>query len=267
MVALAIAGALVTLFTSLDTIWVILGGGLIGILIAMAPRLMNMAALLLPLSLPGGAAWLAPAAGQSSMVAPLWQLGLFFLKVGATLMGSGYVLISYMEHDLVANGWFTRQQVLDAIAAGQMTPGPVFTTAAFVGYVNQAGAANDITAGVVGAAVCAAAIFLPSFLIVLLIAPWIQRMRESQIAGAFLDGVNAAVVGSIAAITWTLLLTAVVNLPQPILALPLMGARVDLLALALVGGSAFVLLRYPQFNSAALIAIGALLGFVVQMLL
>ncbi|NJL34873.1 MAG: chromate transporter [Chloroflexaceae bacterium] len=161
-------------------------------------------------------------------------------------MGSGYVLVSYMEHDLVTSGWLTRQQVLDAIAAGQITPGPVFTTAAFVGYVNQAGLDNNIGAGVLGAAVCAIGIFLPSFIIVLLIAPWILRLRESKIAGSFLDGVNAAVVGSIAATTWTLFLTAAIDLPAPTLAVPVAGVGLDIPALLLFGVSAFVLLRFPK---------------------
>lgn len=179
-------------------------------------------------------------------------------------MGSGYVLVSYMEHDLVTSGWLTRQQVLDAIAAGQITPGPVFTTAAFVGYVNQAGLDNNIGAGVLGAAVCAIGIFLPSFIIVLLIAPWILRLRESKIAGSFLDGVNAAVVGSIAATTWTLFLTAAIDLPAPTLAVPVAGVGLDIPALLLFGVSAFVLLRFPKVNSVTLIVAGAAAGLLLQ---
>lgn len=266
MIVLAVVGALATLLLTIDTVWVIIGGGLIGIALKLWPRLQQGTAALLALPAAGlGLPLLAPLA-QSTTVAPLWQLGLFFLKVGATLMGSGYVLISYMEHDLVANGWLTRQEVLDAIAVGQMTPGPVFTTSAFVGYVNQAGADNNLLAGTIGAAVCAIGIFLPSFIIVLLIAPWIQRMRQSLVAGAFLDGVNAAVVGSIAATTWTLFLTAAVDLPNPLLALPVAGAQFDVLPAVLLGAATVVLLRFPQVNSVILIVAGAGVGLLTQSL-
>jgi chromate transporter len=265
MIGMAVVGGLLTLVTPLDTVWVILGGGVVGILIFRGVDLFKSASSML-LALPV-AALPTLAAQAETTVAPLWRLGLFFLKVGATLMGSGYVLISYMEHDLVRNGWLTRQEIIDAIAVGQMTPGPVFTTAAFAGYVNQAGADGNIAAGIVGAAVCALAIFLPSFFIVLLIAPWIPRLRGSKTAGSFLDGVNAVVVGSIAATTWTFLLAATIDLANPTIALPLAGISIDLPALLLALGSIVVLLRWPQINSTILIAVGALSGLLLQSVL
>ncbi len=264
MTLLAIAALLLTLFTGLDTMWVLISGGLVGIALEMRST-MTRALLLVPL-LPGaGMGWVARAASETK--APLWDMALFFLKVGATLMGSGYVLISYMENDLVVGkGWLTHQELIDAIAVGQMTPGPMFTTAGFVGYINQAGASGDMVAGLVGGVVCALAIFLPSFFIVLLIAPWIPRLRESRIAGAFLSGVNAAVVGSIAATTWTLFQAAVLNLETPIWPLTIGEHMVEIPALLLLIGAIALLVR-TKVNSALLIAAGALVGLLLQHLL
>jgi chromate transporter len=123
---------------------------------------------------------------------PLWKLGLFFLKVGAVLYGSGYVLVAFMEGDLVETyGWLTRPELLDAIAIGQLTPGPVLSTATFVGY---------LIAGVPGAAVATLAIFLPSFAFVWILAPIVPRLRDSRWTAAFLDAVNVSAVGLMAAV-------------------------------------------------------------------
>jgi len=110
-----------------------------------------------------------------------------FLKIGAILFGSGYVLVAYLEGELVTQrGWLTETQLLDAIAMGQLTPGPVLTTATFVGYQ---------LAGLKGALLATLGIFLPSFLYVWLLNPWIPKIRKSALASAFLDGVNIGAVG------------------------------------------------------------------------
>ena len=108
-----------------------------------------------------------------------------FLKVGAVLYGSGYVLFAYLDAELVSNGWFTRQQLLDAVAVGQFTPGPVLSTATFVGYQ---------LAGFWGAVAATVGIFLPSFLFVLVLNPLVPKMRRSKLLGYFLDSVNIAAV-------------------------------------------------------------------------
>jgi chromate transporter len=114
-------------------------------------------------------------------------LFLFFLKIGCVLYGSGYVLVAYLQGGLVdTRHWITQSQLIDAIAIGQFTPGPVLSTATFIGY---------ITGGLPGAALATAGIFLPSFLLVYLIYPFILRMRKSKIASGFLDGVIAASLG------------------------------------------------------------------------
>ena len=283
---LGVIALLATLFVPIDPIWVIVIGGLAGVILTRAAVPAGSAALLMLLdenrllmtignrrSAAIGSAisriaehLLGPLAQAASEPA-LWQLALFFLKVGATLIGSGYLLISYLQNDLVNRfGWLTPRQLIDAIAVGQMTPGPVFTTAAFVGYVIRAGPAGDIARGTIGAAVCALAIFLPSFLIVGLLGPLMPRLRTSKIAAAFLDGVNAAVVGTIAATTWTLFLTAAINLAAPVLALPLAGVTLDLPATLLAVGATALLLRDRAPNSTILIGIGALLGLLAQAL-
>jgi len=123
-------------------------------------------------------------------------LFLTFLKIGAVLYGSGYVLLAFLRADLVIRlGWLTDQQLIDAIAIGQVTPGPVFTTATFIGY---------LLAGAPGALLATLGIFLPSFIFVALSNPLIPRLRRSPWLGALLDGVNVASLGLMAAVTWQL---------------------------------------------------------------
>lgn len=180
-------------------------------------------------ALPAAAA--APAFG-------LLPLFLFFLKVGAVLFGSGYVLIAFLRADLVERWqWLTEAQLLDAVAVGQITPGPLFTTATFIGY---------ILGGINGAIVATVGIFLPAFLFVAISAPLVSRLRESRVAGAFLDGVNAATVALMTFVTWQLARTALVDIPT--------------IAIAVI--SAVVLLRFPV-NSVWLVAAGAVLGLLV----
>ena len=164
---------------------------------------------------------------------------LFFLKIGAVLYGSGYVLLAFLQRDLVEQQqWLTSQELLDAVAIGQITPGPVLTTATFVGYV-VAGHAGAI-AGTVG-------IFLPAFLLVGLVNPWVPKLRQSPWAGAFLDGVNAASLGLMAGVTYVLARAAVVDWPT----------------LVLAGVSAIAVFRF-KVNPAWLVLAGGALGFVFQ---
>ncbi|MDZ4717887.1 MAG: chromate efflux transporter [Roseiflexaceae bacterium] len=255
---LGIVAAILSLILPVDPVFVIIGGGLVGMLLAGGWIMRGMTVLLVLPTMPGIALQVADPGST------LWQLGLFFLKVGATLMGSGYLLISYIEQDLVGSGLLTARQLIDAIAVGQMTPGPVFTTAAFVGYIVQAGTTGNISAGIIGACVCALAIFLPSFIIIWITAPLVPRMRGSRIMGAFLDGVNAAVVGAMAATTWIMLRAAIINLPHPIYTLPVAGVPIDLPALLIAVIATAILLPKKAPNSTWLIGVGALLGLVLQ---
>jgi len=148
---------------------------------------------------------------QKETPASLSRLFLIFLKIGSVLYGSGYVLLAFLQADLVQRlGWLNNQQLIDAVAAGQITPGPLFTTAAFVGFL-----LFDFP----GALVATAGIFLPSFIIVTLTNPIIPRLRDSAWTGALLDGVIAASLGLMASVTWQLGRAALIDLPAIILAL------------------------------------------------
>jgi chromate transporter len=165
----------------------------------------------------------------------LLPLFLFFLKVGAVLFGSGYVLLAFLRADLVERyGWMTEQQLLDAVAVGQVTPGPVFTTATFVGYV---------LAGPTGALVATVGIFLPAFVFVAISVPLLPQLRKSPLAGAFLDGINVASLALMAVVTCQLTRTAVV----------------DLTTLVLACGSAVLLLCFGT-NSTWLVLVGGTVG-------
>lgn len=134
------------------------------------------------------------------MSASLVGLGLFFLKIGSILYGSGYVLVAFLQSGLVdARHWLTQTQLFDAIAVGQFTPGPVLSTATFIGYV---------ILGLPGAAVATVGIFLPSFFFVLISSPFILKLRKSPLASGFLDGVNAASLGLMLTVTVKLALAA-----------------------------------------------------------
>ncbi len=136
----------------------------------------------------------------ATMSASLVGLGLFFLKIGSILYGSGYVLVAFLQGGLVdARYWLTQAQLFDAIAVGQFTPGPVLSTATFIGYV---------ILGLPGAAVATVGIFLPSFFFVLISSPFILKLRRSPLASGFLDGVNAASLGLMLAVTVKLALAA-----------------------------------------------------------
>lgn len=180
------------------------------------------------------ASWGLPLeAGPVSFSLPL--LFLTFLKIGAVLYGSGYVLLAFLRADLVVHlGWLTDRQLLDAIAIGQVTPGPVFTTATFIGYM---------LGGVPGALLATLGIFLPSFLFVAVAYPIFSRLRTWPGTAAFLDGVNAAALGLMAGVTWQL---AGASLLDPLT-----------FALALL--AALVLFRF-KINATWLILAGALVG-------
>jgi chromate transporter len=138
---------------------------------------------------------LAPGLAAAAEVpgSSLGELFLAFLKIGSVLYGSGYVLVSFMEAEFVdSRGWLTEQQLLDAVSAGQFTPGPLFSTATFTGYVLD---------GVPGALVATAGIFLPSFVFVAVTHPLVPRLRSWRWTAPFLDGVNAAAIALMAVVT------------------------------------------------------------------
>lgn len=173
----------------------------------------------------------AAAAGSATLL-PLF---LVFLKIGSVLFGSGYVLLAFLRADLVERyHWLTESQLLDAIAVGQVTPGPVFTTATFIGYILH---------GPSGALVATVGIFLPAFLFVALSAPLIPRLRRSPAAAAVLDGLNVASLALMAVVTWQLARAAIHDWPTALVA----------------AASAALLLRF-RLNATWLVLGGAALG-------
>ena len=182
---------------------------------------------------------LGAAVGVPAVVS-LWSLFAIFLKIGSVLFGSGYVLLAFLRSDFVERlGWLTERQLLDAVAVGQVTPGPVFTTATFIGYV---------LAGVPGALLATLGIFLPAFVFVAVSGPFIPRLRRSRLAGAALDGVNAASLGLMAVVTWQLGRASIVSVSSCIVAL-----------------SAGALLATRRVNAAWLVVAGALTGIALGM--
>jgi chromate transporter len=168
----------------------------------------------------------------------------FFLKVGAVLFGSGYVLLAFLRADLVDRwGWLTEAQLLDAVAIGQVTPGPVFTTATFIGYV---------LGGFPGAMLATLGIFLPAFVFVAISAPWIPRLRKSPVASGFLDGVNVTSLALMAVVTWHLARGAFQR-----------GGILDVWAVLLAIVSAVLLFRF-RVNSTWLVLGGALAGLALN---
>jgi chromate transporter len=148
--------------------------------------------------------WLPVSIGALSFpTVGLTSLFLFFLKLGAVLFGSGYVLLAFLKADLVDRWhWLTQAQLLDAIAVGQVTPGPVFTTATFIGYVLH---------GIPGAVMATVGIFLPSFIFVGLLGVVLPRLRKSPQTGAFLDGINVGAIALMVYVTWGLSRAALVD--------------------------------------------------------
>ncbi|HEY3332308.1 MAG TPA: chromate efflux transporter [Capsulimonadaceae bacterium] len=160
-----------------------------------------------------------------------------FLKIGSVLYGNGYVLLSFLQTNLVERlHWLTLSQVVDAVAVGQFTPGPVFTTATFIGF---------ILAGPAGAFAATVGIFLPAFLLVAVSGPLIPKLRSEPVAAAFLDGVNAASVALLVCVSWSLARAAIIDLPTTLLA-----------------GIAIILIIRYHINSAWIMLLGALYGWV-----
>jgi len=234
---LVAAGVVAGYLLGFNEIALLFGGGALVMLLRNGRRLAHgAAALALVAVLPAAAVSLPLAAGASSGAhVSLLTLFLTFLKIGSVLYGSGYVLLAFLRSDFVVRlRWLTDQQLLDAVAVGQFTPGPVFTTATFVGYV---------VAGVPGALLATVAIFLPSFAFVAALNPLVPMLRRSPWVSGLLDGVNAAALGLMAGVTWTLARNAIV----------------DAWTTAFAAIAVVLLLRY-RAPSVWLIVLGALAG-------
>jgi chromate transporter len=223
-------------FFQANELLLLFAGGLAVMLVANLQRfrIREIGALFLP-----GISGFSIFALSSLAVVPfsLPLLFLTFLKIGSILYGSGYVLLAFLRADFVVKfGWLSEAQLIDAVAIGQVTPGPVFTTATFIGY---------LLAGIPGALLATLGIFLPSFLFVAISNPLIPKVRNSPWVSGLLDGVNVASFGLMAAVTWRLGQASLVDPLTVLIALVSLG----------------LLVRF-KVNTTWLIAGGALLGLV-----
>ncbi|MEH1824665.1 MAG: chromate efflux transporter [Nostoc sp.] len=258
LLVIALAVALLTLLLKLNEVVTLLIGGLLGMIWLHSGDQNDKPgdkANFLIAGLSTGATWKASAAiaalvatASTATNVSLWQLGWFFLKVGSVLFGGGYLLVAFLQGGLVQEyGWLTQQQLLDAIAIGQFTPGPVLSTATFIGYV---------IAGIPGAIVATIGIFLPSFVFVAALNPLIPRLRASSWTRAFLDAVNVSAV-ALMVITTLQLGTATLTLRQ--------APFVDFLALAIAIVSAILAIRF-RINAAWLVFGSAFIGWGASLL-
>ncbi|HVU11070.1 MAG TPA: chromate efflux transporter [Phototrophicaceae bacterium] len=237
---LTFIGAIAAILLGVPEVIAMLGAGLIFAVIETRDRL--------PL-ISSGLLLFQPSVLAAGARASAFDVFFYFLKIGSVLFGSGYVLIAYIQQDLVSTfKWLSSRELLDAVAIGQVTPGPVSTTATVVGY---------IVAGFPGAFAATFGIFLPSFIFVILTAPLIPKMRRSPFMSAFLDGVNAGVIAAI--------LITVVGLAGEALQ-PYNGVNLTSGVAVVLGVAAFVALIRFRVNATWLILAGALVGLFVQLL-
>lgn len=231
---IGIVALILSLFNYSEII-ILFGAGFVAMgLMAIRLKKFNSANSLAPLFLTG-------TTGNGFLSALNLQLFLSFLKIGAILYGSGYVLFAFLDSELVAHGIISRQQLIDAIAVGQFTPGPVFSSVTFIGYqVN----------GFNGAVISTIGIFLPSFMFVALLNPLVRKMRDSKLFAAFLNAVNAASIALIIAVCYQMGKDSINDW------------RTVLIAIC----SAFILFKFKTINSAIIILGGSLAGYLLLLL-
>jgi chromate transporter len=230
-VLLALGAAVFVLYLAgVNELVLLFGSGVLAVLVAAAARGRTMRSVV-PMAL------LSFTAVVETADVALWRIFAQFLKFGAVVYGSGYVLFAFLRGDLVERlHWITQQQLLDALAVGQLTPGPVFTTATFIGY---------LLGGVAGGVVATLGMFLPGFVFVALLVP-VMRLASRPWARAALDGVNAAAIGLMAGVCWQLGREAIVDAPT-----------------ALIAVAALVVLLRSRINSGWLVLAGAAVGAIV----
>ncbi|MCC6616507.1 MAG: chromate efflux transporter [Anaerolineae bacterium] len=232
-----IAAVFVLYLAGINELLLLFVGTLLALVIVNARRLIASTSVLAPLLLLA-----QTSAANTEATRSLSELFLTFLKIGSVVYGSGYVLLAFLQSDFVERlHWLTEKQLIDAVAIGQFTPGPLFTTSTFVGY---------LIGGVPGAVLSTLGIFLPGFIFVAIVSPWVPRIRQNVWLSALLDGVNAAALGLMAGVT--------VELAR--------AALVDWVTILLTVGAAVLLIRY-KVSSTWLIVGGGLIGGLYQALL
>jgi chromate transporter len=230
--AVGAATLLLYLFLDVPEIPLLFGAALLVFVVENVRRRWGIAVSVTPL---GSLVVQLPAVGGT------FSIFLSFLKIGSVLFGSGYVLLAFLRSEFVGPGMLTEQQLIDAVAVGQFTPGPVFTTATFIGYLLE---------GVPGALVATVGIFLPAFIFVAITGPFIPRLRRSPTLSSLLDGLNVASLALMAGVTWQLGRATVVDPFAVVIAV-----------------AALVLLTRFKVNSVWLVAGGGAVGLLVRDLL
>jgi len=229
---LAVVGiaALALYFLGVSEIPLLFGGALVVLLVQnLRQRWSEGATAFIPLGLLA-----LPSAAAGS-------LGIFlsFLKIGSVLFGSGYVLLAFLRSEFVNSGFLTNQQLIDAVAVGQVTPGPVFTTATFIGYVLD---------GVPGALLATVGIFLPAFVFVAITSPFIPRLRNSPVLSGILDGLNVVSLALMAGVTWQLGRSAIFDPVSALIAVVtlalLFATKLNPVWLVISGGVVGLIARY-----------------------
>jgi chromate transporter len=231
------ASALVTVWTESEILWVFLLSGIV-VLLLRAPPKINFR--LLALALPPELAWLVSGLSGHASAETLWKVLWYFTEAGAVVFGSGLAIVPFLYGGVVQRfQWLNERQFLDAVAVAMITPGPVIITAGFIGY---------LAAGPVGATLAAGGVFLPPYLIVILLAPYYRRFAENRQIRAFVDGVTSAATGAIAGAAFVLSKQAIIDLPTALVALGTLGLllgvkKVPEPAVILVAGAIGILLR------------------------
>lgn len=221
--------ALVLAVLQVNEIYILFGAGLIALLSSKVFKKQSLS--LVPLSI-------LQIAKTTVVTATNWNLFLIFLKIGAVLYGSGYVLFAFLDTELVSTGIMSRATLVDAIAIGQFTPGPVFSSVTFIGYQIN---------GLSGAIIATIAIFIPSFLFVAILNPLVRKMRNSPEIAIFLDAVNVASIAIIVAICYRMGRDSIVDWRT---------------ALILIS-SIIATFRFPKINSAFIVLFGAVAGYLL----
>jgi chromate transporter len=247
LLIISIVVGLITWFAKVNEVVALLLGGILGMIWLSSSNQTNLIILGLTTETFLQTTTMSTAI-NSHISVPVWKLGLFFLKVGSILFGGGYLLIAFLQKGLVEEyGWLTQQQLLDSIAIGQFTPGPVLSTATFIGY---------IIAGFPGATVATIGIFLPSFLFVAALNPLMNPIRKSSWTRPFLDAVN------VSALALMVLTTMQLGMATLILS---KTHDLDFLGLGISVISAILVLFY-RINAMYLILGGSIIGWVALIL-
>jgi chromate transporter len=241
-------GAIVTVWTESEIVWLFLAGGVVVVLVRAPPRLRFRPLAIVPTPC---AEWLLAGLGGPASGAELWQILWYFTEAGAFVFGSGLAIVPFLHGGIVDRfHWLNEQQFLDAVAVAMITPGPVVITVGFVGY---------LVAGPLGGVVAALAVFLPCYMLVILLAPWYRHFAKNEQIKAFVKGITAMVIGAIAGAAIILARRAIlptppqVELPAALIALGalsilLWGKKVPEPLVILAAGAVGLVLK--QFGAA-----------------